>query len=241
MIILSRRLVLLLIVFSVSVFADPPSSFSRAKKIAKVIFTKHKETLYCKCTYSTNNKVNLASCGMRSADEFKRAHQVEWEHMVPASYLGQGHPCWTQDLCTKHNGEKYHGRTCCRMVDKAFRRAEAELYNLWPADGLINQLRDNYEYASVPYTGRAYGCNFIIDKFHRRIEPGDNAKGVVARATLFVTEKYHLKLSEERKKLFHTWNTLYPPKPWEIKWAKEVAKIEGYTNPYIEQYHRGIS
>lgn len=223
----------ILCVFVLPSFANPPSSFSRAKKLAGIIFANHTETLYCHCHYDQSKDIDLASCGMREADKFSRAHHIEWEHMVPASTLGKNHACWTEDLCVKKNGERYHGRSCCRLVDKAFRAAEAELYNLWPANGLINQLRDNYAYAIVPFTGRAYGCNFIIDRYNRRIEPGDIAKGVVARASLFISDKYHIALSSEQKRLFESWNHIYPPTEWEKSWAKQVAEIEGYDNPYI--------
>lgn len=39
--------------------------------------------------------------------------------------------------------QAYKGRKCCEKIDATFQRAEAELYNLWPAEGLVNQARAN--------------------------------------------------------------------------------------------------
>ena len=219
------------------VYADPPRNFELAKKIAQTIFASHPKTLYCGCDYDSNKNISLASCNMESAEGHSRAHRMEWEHIVPASVLGTGHECWTENICTKTNGEKYHGRKCCEKVDNEFRIAEAELYNLWPANGLINQLRENYHYAALPFTDYAYGCNFIVDPIHQLVEPNNHSKGTVARASLFVYEKNHIELAQDQKELFTEWDLFFPPEPWEIEWAKQVADIEGYANPYIEKYY----
>nr|WP_058532942.1 DUF4113 domain-containing protein [Legionella saoudiensis] len=74
------------------------------------------------------------------------------------------------------------GRTCCQKIDERFRHMDAELYNLWPESGLINQARSNYRFGMVPGQDDYFGCTIKIDKATRRVEPADVAKGVVARA-----------------------------------------------------------
>lgn len=76
-----------------------------------------------------------------------------------------------------------------------------------------------------------------IDKSSRRAEPPDSAKGVVARAYLFImSEHYGLSLSPSQKKLFIGWNKKFAPSTWEKQWALQVALIEGYENKYISQW-----
>jgi deoxyribonuclease-1 len=58
-----------------------PSNFSQAKKIAGEVFAQHPLTIYCGCEFNGKN-IDLASCGMNQAQENKRAHRVEWEHIL---------------------------------------------------------------------------------------------------------------------------------------------------------------
>lgn len=229
-------IVFLLAVVTCLSSASPPSSFTKAKKIALTLFGQHQTTLYCGCHWTKDKKIDLKSCHMGAADSHTRAHDVEWEHMVPASHLGEDRACWKQDLCQTKDGKPYHGRICCRIVDKTFRSREAELYNLWPSDGLINQLRQNYPYADLPYSQNTYGCRFIIDGLAHLVEPDDAAKGIVARASLFMAAHYGIQFSEDEKALFEHWDTLYPPDKWEKDWARLVENQEGYENPYITRH-----
>ena len=231
---------LLFLVLPITAIATPPTNFSDAKKIAAKLFSNHKQTLYCQCDYKKNKKISLESCHMEPANSHIRAHNMEWEHIVPASKLATGHACWTQNICQHNSGKKYHGRKCCENIDKEFQLAEAELYNLWPANGLINQLRENYSYAALPFTDYAYGCKFIVDNINHQIEPSDDSKGIVARASLFTFKKNHLPLDATQQDLFQLWDLLYPPSKWELTWAKKVASIEGYDNPYIAKYYRTL-
>jgi deoxyribonuclease-1 len=110
---------------------------------------------------------------------------------------------------------------------------EGELYNLWPSDGLVNQLRSNYRF-SAPASGEKVGdCNFWVDKKARKVTPDDDAKGIVARATLFMSDHYQIPLSKSQRRLMVAWHKMYPPSVWEKEWARNVAEIEGYKNSYI--------
>lgn len=131
------RLVFLLAIIPGLSQAEPPKTFSHAKKIARQLFSTHRETLYCQCRFTANLDIDLKSCHMQSAYPIKRARRVEFEHMMPAENFGNHFPCWREPLCTKKNGKQYKGRACCERIDPEFRRAEAELYNLWPAVGSL--------------------------------------------------------------------------------------------------------
>lgn len=106
---------------------------------------------------------------------------------------------------------------------------------MWPSVGLVNQVRSNYRYSVLPKKNSFYGCDFEVDVESRQAEPGDRAKGIVARANLFMSDKYHVQLSPSQRKLFEIWSKQYPPSVWEKEWALKVAQIEGYSNSYINQ------
>lgn len=169
---------------------------------------------------------------MEDADAIKRSHRLEWEHMMPAEHFGKQLACWREPLCEK-NGKRFKGRKCCELIDNQFKHMEAELYNLWPSVGLINQLRSNYRYGVIANKAKSFGCDFSEQKKQRVVEPADVAKGIVARANLFMAYRYKLRLSDSQRQLFEAWNTLFPPTSWEMDWARQVEAFEGYKNPYI--------
>lgn len=100
----------------------------------------------------------------------------------------------------------------------------------------MNQARSNYRFGMVQLPKNYYGCRIALDKSLKRVEPPDDSKGIIARAYLFMAEHYQLSLSPSQRQLFEAWNRLYAPTEWEKKWAKEVARIEGYENPYITHW-----
>ena len=222
-----------LLLFPLTDFGQSPQSFAQAKKLANRVFARHPQTLYCHCRYDANHRIDLSSCGMAEAAVQKRATRMEWENMMPAENFGRHFQCWREALCQTPTGKRYKGRRCCEKIDARFRHLEAELFNLWPAVGLVNQARSNYRYAQLPNKQPFYGCKFAVDKDSRRVEPPDVAKGVVARANLFVAEHYHIALSPSQRQLFMAWSQQFPATAWEKEWASQVSAIEGYGNPYI--------
>lgn len=214
--------------------AAAPANFGAAKKVAAELFNRHPVTLYCGCSYYQGKDIDLTSCNMHSAIPIARAHRIEWEHMMPAEHFGRTHRCWTEKICkNKKNNKTYRGRKCCKKIDPSFQQQEAELYNLWPAVGAVNQARSNYRYGILHNKRGFYGCEFERDNQFQIAEPPDRAKGIVARANLFMAARYKLVLSKEQQELFQQWHQQFPPDAWELQWGREVARIVGYENSYI--------
>lgn len=232
---MTKKLYVLLVFFNVFLntgYASPPSSFTSAKKIVYRIFTEHQKTLYCSCKYDKDHQIDLKSCRMNEAMNIKRAHVTEIEHILPTDSFGHQLTCWQNQICELH-GKKYKGRKCCEKSDYQFRQVESELYNLWPAVGLVNIARSNFSYGLVDSNNKFYGCEFKIDRITKEVEPSNRTKGIVARATLFMSDKYHIPLAESKRQLYLSWNKAFPPSKWEKEWALQIALVEGYQNPYI--------
>lgn len=123
---------------------------------------------------------------------------------------------WREKICKDKRGRAFKGRQCCEKIDTAFKKAEAELYNLWPAVGGINQKRSNFRYSPIEGVHNTYGCNFVADIKLREVDPDDVVKGLVARANLFMTDKYNVKLSKQQRLLFESCNKMFPPSKREI-------------------------
>ncbi len=200
----------LFISFCQELLATSTHSFPEAKRIVYQIFSNHPKTLYCGCSFDSKHQIDLNSCHMSSANEKKRAHIVEIEHIFAADMFGHNLSCWQNSIC-EHHGKHYKGRKCCENSNYQFREMESELYNLWPAVGLVNIARSNYSYAKVDSTDGFYGCDFKISKASKEVEPANKVKGIVARATLFMSDKYHIPLSENKRQLYLSWNKSFPP------------------------------
>lgn len=223
-------------------FAVRPLNFTQAKDMAGRLFSSNRVTLYCHCRFNLDKEVNLDSCNMQTAKPLQRANRIEWEHMMPAEHFGRKFACWNQSICVNsQNGKSFKGRKCCEKIDEEYRKTEGELFNLWPAVGAVNQLRSNYEFGIVDNKRGYYGCEFDVDPDTKIAEPPDRAKGIVARANLFMADKYHVTLSASERKLFLQWNKQFPPDKWELAWANNVASQVGYENPYITAWERHLT
>ena len=118
-------------------------SFSKAKKILlRQVYRDHKTTFYCNCPFNSKKKI-LPSDNYTPKKDGKRAHRLEWEHIVPAHAFGQSFPEWRNGhpKCKTRKGKPFKGRNCARKMAPQFRYMEADMYNLVPAVGEINGLR----------------------------------------------------------------------------------------------------
>ncbi len=109
--------------------------------------------------------------------------------------------------CVGKSGKRYSGRACCRKINPEYRKIEAELYNIVPACGNVNKERSNYAFTEFPshlFIEENFfeGCPILIDHNTRTVEPRDEIKGLIARASLFMAKKYNIKLSKKQQKLF---------------------------------------
>ena len=210
--------------------------FSESKKILKKIFQNNQYTFYCNCSYN-NSKPNFKKCGYKPYKNFKRAKRIEWEHIVPASRFGNKFESWEygHSKCIK-NGKKFRGRKCARKMDKKFRLIEADLYNLQPTIGEVNQARNNFKMSVIPEEKRNYGkCDFeVLNNF---IEPSPNIRGDIARTYFYIAHTYsnYIKLTRSELSLFSKWDKLDPVDEWECKRSKLIKKFQKNINKFLVQ------
>ena len=208
-------------------------TFEQAKKEAKKIFADHRRTFYCNCSYNERGIVDLTSCGYRSPAGV-HAHQIQWEHLMPARHFGEKRPCWRLALCRKKNGERYKGRACCRATDPLFRKMEADLHNLVPEIGELNRIRRDYAFGTLPHQPMGFGsCHFKLSRALKTVEPSEPIRGAIARAHLYMAATYHLELPLPQRRLFEQWHFDYPPTAWEIERNHRIHKTQGNENGYL--------
>ncbi|WP_154909196.1 endonuclease [Pseudomonas fluorescens] len=213
-------------------FSSPPSTFSEAKVIAKQkIYLDQANSpmgeLYCGCKWTwvgkSGGRIDAESCGYQTRKQQSRAERTEWEHIVPAWTFGHQRQCW-------QNG----GREHCVDDDPVFRAMEADLFNLYPSVGEVNGDRSNFNYGMASGVAPQYGqCKTRVDFDQRAAEPRDEVKGLVARTTFYMFDRYKLNMSRQQQQLLMAWDKQHPVSAWEKERDRRIAAIMGYSNPFV--------
>lgn len=213
-------------------FSSPPATFTEAKIVAKQKVYLDQATsamgdLYCGCKWTwvgkSGGRVDAKSCGYETRKQQSRAERTEWEHIVPAWTFGHQRQCW-------QNG----GREHCVDDDPVFRAIEADLFNLYPAVGEVNGDRSNFNYGMTSGVAPQYGqCTTKVDFEQRAVEPRDAVKGLVARTTFYMFDRYQLSMSRQQQQLLMAWDKQFPASAWELERNKRIASIMGHSNPFV--------
>ncbi|HGM5580834.1 TPA: endonuclease [Pseudomonas putida] len=229
--------VALLLCVAAPAFANPPATFAEAKVVAKQkIYLDQASSamgeLYCGCKWTwvgkTGGRIDPASCGLQARKQQTRADRTEWEHIVPAWTLGHQRQCW-----------KNGGREHCVDDDPVFRAMEADLFNLYPAVGEVNGDRSNFNYGMASGVEQQYGqCKTRVDFNQRAAEPRDEVKGLVARTTFYMFDRYGLSMSRQQQQLLMAWDKQYPVSAWERERDRRIAAVMGHANPFVSGERR---
>ncbi len=211
--------------FSFSALAQ---DFNQAKRQGVSLYRDHPVTFYCGCTIRYEGKRMLPewdSCGYAPRKQPKRAARIEWEHIMPAWEFGHQRQCWQQG-----------GRKNCTKSDEGFRKMEGDLHNLVPAIGEVNGDRANYRFQQWNGVAGQYGaCPMVVDFAKRRAQPPEASRGAIARAYLYMAQRYDLRIAEQQLKLFNAWNKQYPADAWECQRNRRIAQLQGQANPFITE------
>lgn len=214
-------------------------SFNKAKRLLETkVYYDHRVTLYCGAAFDERKNVTLPD-GFTTPKHAKRAHRVEWEHVVPAENFGRAFVEWREgaDVCVDNRGKAFKGRRCAEKANAQYRYMQADLYNLYPAIGAVNAMRSNYRYSmlgdGVPATFGS--CSMKIDG--RRAEPPEAARGTIARTVLYMADVYRgvYRLSNQDRRLMEAWDRRYPADAWECTRARRIEAIQGNPNERVKE------
>lgn len=210
-------------------------SFSRAKRtLERKVYFDHRETIYCGAKFTADKKV-LPLAGFHTDKYTKRAKRIEWEHVVPAENFGRAFSEWREGdaKCVDKRGKLFKGRKCAEKVNKEYRYMQSDMYNLYPAIGAVNAMRQNYNFTMLPSAEPDFGaCTMKIE--NRKAEPPVNSRGRVARTYKYMDWAYpKYKMSKAQKKLMDAWDKMYPASEWECTRAARIKKIQGNSNPFV--------
>jgi deoxyribonuclease-1 len=216
---------------SITALAEAPTTFTAAKVAAKQkIFFDHAQSddgeLYCGCKWEwvgkSGGRIDPDSCGYETRKQQTRADRIEWEHIVPAWVFGHQRQCW-------QNG----GRKNCVADDPVFRAMEADLFNIYPSVGEVNGDRSNFQYGMVRTAPQYGACSTRIDFSGKAAEPRDEVKGLIARSTFYMYDRYGLSMSRQQQQLLMAWDRQHPVTTSEKRWERRTAAVMGHSNPFV--------
>ena len=214
-------------------------SFSKAKKIMQTkVYVQPNEmfTLYCGAKFNKKKHVTLPQ-GFTSTKYKNRLKTWEAEHVVPAENFGRSFIAWREGdpSCVSSKGKHYKGRKCANKVSHEYRLMQADLYNLYPAIGSVNALRQNYNFTMLPSAKSDFGsCDMRIED--RKVQPPARARGEIARTYLYFDATYsRYKMSSSQKKLMEAWDKQYPVTKLECERDSTIQHIQGNTNEFVKE------
>jgi deoxyribonuclease I len=224
-------------------------SWNKAKSFAATIWEAQipqtagtYSSFYCGCTITrtgdSSGDVDLSSCAYQSPGNVNRARRLEWEHIVPASRLGQGRACWTTGLpaCTNAQGVVEPGRECCEQADPVYQMMSSDPVNLAPAVGEVNAVRSNHPFGMVDRANATtFGaqCGMAVDAVAGRAEPPDGRKGDVARVMAYMSRAYGLTVPAQDADLYVQWMAQDPVSDEERAINAAIAAAGHRPNPFV--------
>ena len=208
-------------------WANVPTSFSQAKRLAVDIYIDHQSSFYCGCDIQWQGKKgqpDLDSCHYQVRKQEKRANRIEWEHVVPAWQFGHQLQCWQDG-----------GRKNCKKNNQRFKKMEADLHNLVPAIGEVNGDRSNYRFSDWNGKPDQYGqCEMVVDFKQRKAQPPIASRGSIARSYLYMQQRYAMPLSPSQLKLYSAWNKIHPTNAWECERNRRIFAIQKNQNDFVQ-------
>lgn len=175
--------------------------------------------------------MDLESCDYITRKDNARATRLEWEHVVPASLYGQVRPCWAKG-----------GREHCSRHDPEFQAMEADLHNLVPSVGEINNDRSNFHFGIIHDRDPQYGnCDFKVDFARRTAEPRKAIRGDIARIYFYMIDTYQVTVPKEKYAMLLQWHQEDPVDAWELERDFRIEEVQGNYNPYIRASQQAAS
>ena len=219
---------------------ESPENRSQAKNLLKMIHLDYKITALNHCQYDYDKtscmdktEVNTSTCAMSETDQ-----TILWIQVVPDTFFGRNFRCMTETPCIDEFTKKPFGSPmCCRRIDSNYKKIEADLYNLIPVTSKLKELRHQKLFGEVEKIVQTVGETKVGEKV---IEPPAHAQGDIARVYLYMNKQYGLGLTLQQKEMFEKWHRLDEVSAQECSVAKIIKKVQGHSNPWIEEGCKNI-
>jgi deoxyribonuclease-1 len=117
---------------------------------------------------------------------------------------------------------------------------KSDLHHLFPTDSKANSIRGNHNFTELKGGTYAYkGCRLsqvgnIQATGRIGFMPPNNHKGNVARALFYFSVRYDIAIPDYEEIILRQWNWMDPVDDAEMLRNKQIAEIQGNSNPFVE-------
>jgi deoxyribonuclease-1 len=106
---------------------------------------------------------------------------------------------------------------------------------MYPARRDLNKARGSYPFREIRGEERvARDCDLEIDHGARAVEPRPASRGNIARAMLYVADRYGLEIYGRQRRILLDWHAADPVDDEERRRNHLIAEVQGNTNHWIE-------
>lgn len=175
-------------------------------------------TIYCNHVFRTMIEHEATGGAHRSL----AGEKIDVEHAYSADWIAEANGCPNRNQCEL----------------QAYKFAEGDLHNLWPAIGRINSSRSDLPFAEIPGEGSRRFTGICPD-YERTsgsgavVEPQERAKGNLARSILYMMISYELP-TEISVGLLVQWHFADLPDDEERRRNNLIETLQGTRNPFID-------
>lgn len=142
------------------------------------------------------------------------------EHVYPMAWVTRALRC----------GDRHN----CRRNSRRFNQIESDMHNMYPARKDLNRARASYPYREIRGEKRVErGCDLEIDHRSRVVEPRPASRGNIARAMLYMEDRYGLKIYERQRRQLLQWHRADPVDEHERWRNRRIAEVQGEPNHWI--------
>lgn len=150
---------------------------------------------------------------------YDRSYNIE--HVYPMGWVARALRCGDREACRRNNAR--------------FNEIESDMHNMYPARKDLNRARGAYPFREIRGEHRVErGCDLEIDHRARVVEPRPAARGNIARAMLYLSDRYDLEIYARQRQLLLEWHAADPVDEEEKRRNRLIAGVQGNTNPWIE-------
>ena len=143
------------------------------------------------------------------------------EHVYPMGWVARALRCGDRDACRRNSPR--------------FNEIESDMHNMYPARRDLNKARGAYPFREIPGERHVErGCDLEIDHAARVVEPRPASRGNIARAMLYMADRYDLEIYERQRRLLLDWHRADPVDGEERRRNRLIEGVQGNTNPWIE-------
>lgn len=157
-------------------------------------------------------------CGTHFA---ARDRDYNIEHVYPMGWVARALRCGDRETC--------------RRTSPRFNTIESDMHNMYPARRDLNKARGAYPYREIRGEDRVEpACDLEIDHRAKVVEPRPAARGNIARAMLYMADRYDLEIYRRQRELLLQWHRADPVDEAERRRNRRIAALQGNGNPWIE-------